>query len=554
MIANFLTDRIDKRSRPSDSDWGIPDNGGGRRSSRQTVPGDENGQTPGLRGLSEHDWPGGDSNGRREGRNGDGNGDGESQQYTVMVVASKQEPVYMGSSIRGRLDPVEGFLPSPGEMLNSLPNQRFFVTWFDSEPVFDRGRERWEVFSLSTLPQKYLPYRPYAIEPTIQSENTGPFRYIHRVISNVHRDDPLNLLSLPVRELSLLEKNDLASYLEIPLQETDREVFSAALNRFLEAWQSRRQQGILGNSRNEYMEKILAILFGFSTYQYNVNSRNYISVSDLVYFLENSKEGDCVEFSNSAALLGRLAGIPSRVVTGYLAAEGLQTVAHLRGLAALRSRIPVLQQFPFDDLFLVTDAHGHAWPQFYIPDYGWVDFEATLFAIPPIGFGDANLRDVVIPLFDENQVFAPVRAFPWRAVLWVLVFLFVLALLCAYALRYGREAFLYLNARQGGRKGARSLYLLLLAKLAADGKPIKPISKTAPEYARLFPEDHGGPFSSFAEIYTELRWRTFSDKTLEEKRFEALKDEYQKILDTQSKKSIAAFIVRVFSLRGLAYL
>jgi hypothetical protein len=380
------------------------------------------------------------------------------------------------------------------------------------------------------------------------------------VVSNVHQNDPLNLLRVPVRELSPLEKNDLASSLEIPLGETDREFFSTIMDGFLEAWQSRRDV-MLGNTRNEYMEKILAILYGFSEYQYNVNNNNYASISDLVYFLENSKEGDCVEFSNSAALLARIAGIPSRVVTGYLAAESLQTPAHLRGLAALRSRIPVLQQFPFDDLLLVTDAHGHAWPQFYIPDYGWVDFEATMFAIPPIGFGDANLRDVVIPLLDEEgQVFAPVRAFPWRAVLRVLAFLAALALVCAYALRYGREALLYAGTRQGGRKGARSLYLLLLAKLAADGKPIKPISKTAPEYARLFPEDPDesklshGPFSGFAEIYTELRWRTFSDKAKEERRFEALKEEYRKILDTQRKKGIAAFIVRIFSLRGLAYL
>jgi transglutaminase-like putative cysteine protease len=545
MIINLLTGQIDRMTKLSDNEWGIPDNGGGRRRGRVTIPGSEDGQTPNLRGLSEYDWPG---EGRRNRRGGDGE---QRQQYAVMVVASKQEPVYMGNAIRGRLDPVGGFLYSQDEALNRLSSQRFFVTWFDSEPVYDMGRRQWDVFSLSTLPQKFFPYRPFAIEPTVQSENSGPFRYIHRVVSNVHNDDPLNLIRRPVRELSSLEKIDLAPYLEFPLERADAGVFESHLENVLEAWRARREE-TMGEARNEYMEKIAAILLGFSGYQYNVNDNNTASVSDMINFLTNTKEGDCVEFSNTAALLGRLAGIPSRVVTGYMAAEGLQTIAHLRGLAALRSRIPVLREFPFEELFLVTDAHGHSWPQFYIPGYGWVDFEATRFAIPPIGFGDGNMRDVVIPLLDENQLFSPVRSFPWRAVLRVLAFLATAALLAAYAIRYGREAALSLGASRGGRQGARSLYLLLLARLAADGKPIKPASKTAPEYARLFPED--GSFTAFAAVYTELRWRNFSDKAEEDARFRTLMEEYRNILAANRRNGPGASIIRIFSLRGLAYL
>ena len=563
IIGNLLSDRIDRKTKPSDNDWGFNDGGGSDRKGRQVVPGNKDGQSPGLRGLSEHDWPSEGELGRQN--RGEGSG---GEQYAVMVVASKNEPVYMANAIRGRLDPVEGFLYSPEEALNRLPSQRFFVTWFDNEPVFDLGRKQWEVFSLSTLSNKYLPYRPYAIEPTIQSENSGPFRYIHRNVSNVHHDDPLNLLGVHVRELSPLEKNDLSLYLDLPLADDDREIFTAHLDRVLEAWQLRRDES-MGDTQNEYMEKIVAILLSFSDYQYHMNNNIRAPIADLVNFLLNTREGDCVEFSNSASLLGRLAGIPSRVVTGFLAADNLQTIAHLRGLAALRSRIPVLQQFPFNDLFLVTNAHAHSWTQFYIPDYGWLDFETTAFAIPPVGLGDGNLRDVVIPLLDEDQVFRSVRAFPWRAVLRALVFLLTLALLAAYVIRYGREAVLYMGTRQGGRAGARSLYLLLLARLAADGKPIKPVSKTASEYSAEYSEDYmrlfggkdtgtgsetGGPFAAFAEIYTELRWRDFSDKAEEESRFLALKAEYRKILTDSKRKGFWAIIVRVFSLRGLLYL
>jgi hypothetical protein len=582
VIANLLPDRIEGMSKPDDNDWGIPDNRGGRRPGRKILPNDGSGQQPGLRGLSEHDWPGEGEQGKRRGsRTGKGNGEGEErQQYTVMVVASKREPVYAGNSFRGKLDPARGFLPSPEESLNRLPFTRLLTTWFDNEPVFDRGRERQEVFSLSTLSPNFFPYRPFSVEPTILSEGTGPLRYIHRVSSDMYPGEPLELVLSGVRDLSAGEKNALAPYLEIPLTGTDLAVFGGYLDEALEDWQDKRGDylrsifswgGAWGVEKNtsRYMEEILAILVSFKSYQYNVSDNDDSSIAALTEFLLNTKDGDCVEFSNTVALLGRLAGIPSRVVTGYLAAESLQTPAHLRGLAALRSKIKVLQEFPFEDLYLVTDAHSHSWTQFYVPDYGWLDFESTSFAIPPLGMGNGNLRDVVIPLIDDTQVFSQVRAFPWRAVLRAVVSLLTAALLCAYLARYGREILLRIAARRGGRKGARSLYLLLLARLAADGKPIKPASKTAVEYAELFGEvssslsqkSRKGPrsatspfFTAFAALYTELRWREFKDSAERDERFRQLEEEYRNILRLTRRRGIPAFFIRIFSLRGLAYL
>jgi hypothetical protein len=555
MVINLLSDRIDRLSKPDDNDWGVPDEGGGRKG-RRTIPGNEDGQQPGLRGLSEYDWPGeGEQGRRRSSGKGKGNGEGEErQQYTVMVVASKKEPVYLGSSFRGLLDPVRGFLPTRDDPLNRLPNTRLFSTWFDAAPSYDRDRERLEVFSLSTLPQNFLPYRPVALEPTVLTEVSGPLRYMHRVVSAYHTADPLALVASPPRNLSDAEKRELAPYLEVPLPDDDRAIFAGHLEKALGDWEAAYGE----EYNNDHMESILAILLGFSDYQYNVSDNDNYSIAALEEFLLNTKDGDCVEFSNTAALLGRMAGIPSRVVTGYLAAGSLQTMAHLRGLAALRSKIKVLQEFPFEDLYLVTDAHAHSWPQFYIPGYGWVDFESTAFAIPPLGMGDGNMRDVVIPLIDENRVFSQVRTFPWRAVLRAVGFLAAAALLCAYLARYGREALLRIGTRRQGRQGARSLYLLLLARLAADGKPIKPASKTATEYAQLFGELSDPStlrsFTAFAALYSELRWREFKDPAEQEERFGHLRQEYQNILKAARRPGPRAFFIRIFSLRGLAYL
>jgi hypothetical protein len=554
-----------------DSERGMPKDADSRREGRRTLPRSGEGQQPGLRGISEYNWQ------NRTGRDRRGNGNSQdNRQYMVMIVASDREPVYMGNSFRGQLDSAEGFLMSHDEPLNVLSSQRFFVTWFNNEPDFDIGRERQEVFSLSTLPQKYLPWRPVSIDPTILSENSGPLRYIHQVVSNTHSGDPLLLVNTFSRNFSDFEKTILAPYFEIPLEENDMKNFTDWLNEALKSWQDNRE-AIVKNDRylweifsgreknlepvNDHLEKILAILTGFSKYQYNLSYSDDYSIASLKEFLLESKDGDCVEFSNTLALLGRLAGIPSRVVTGYLAAEGLQTVAHLRGIAALREKIPLLRDFPFDNLYMVTNLHSHSWTQFYIPDYGWLDFEATAFALPPLGNGDFNTWDVVIPLIDEERVFSAVKKFPWQAVFRAFGVMALFALVCAYLLRYGREAFLYFGARQGGRSGARCLYLLLLARLAADGKPVKPASKTALEYSELFRvqsktggEAESPHFKAFASIYTELRWRKFGDRVEMEERFNLLRQEYSSILKTTRRKGVLKGLLRMFSLRGLAYL
>ena len=556
IIENLVSDRIPQRI-DSSTERGIPQRGNGRR----TLPEGENGQGE-LRGISEHQWP------------GNGEGSGESRQYLVKIVASQREPVYMGNSFRGLLDPVNGFQTSSGEPVNDLAGQRLFVTWFNNERVFESGRVRQEIFSLSTLHHKYFPWRPFSADPVILNDNAGPLRYIHQVVSDIHPEDSLYLVNTRTRFLSDYEKTALAPYLEVTLEEGDRYQFETYVNNALDKWKKNRDSIIendgylksifrnASESGNTYLENIIALLVSFYNYQYNLSVSENHSIAALKEFLFYDMEGDCTEFSNTLALLGRLTGIPSRVVTGYLAAESLQTPAHLNGLALLQRQIPVLQEFPFEHLFMVTNLHSHSWTQFYIPGYGWIDFEATSFSIPPMGMGDFNNWDVVIPILDQNRTFSQVKKFPWQAVARAALALGILALVCAYILRYGREVILYAGSKKEGRSGTRSLYLLLLARLAADGRPVKPASKTAHEYAELFlekremhkSEEEIFHFRAFANIYAEIRWRECNSAEEMSERFLLLKKEYHNILISTKKRGLHHAIKRVFSLRGLAYL
>jgi transglutaminase-like putative cysteine protease len=79
----------------------------------------------------------------------------------------------------------------------------------------------------------------------------------------------------------------------------------------------------------------------------------------LVDFLLGDHAGDCQHFASAAALLLRLAGVPTRVVVGFAT-----------GVPEPRGR------------FTVRDVDAHAWIEVYFQGYGWVAFNPTPAAAP----------------------------------------------------------------------------------------------------------------------------------------------------------------------------
>ncbi|MDL2317559.1 DUF4129 domain-containing protein [Eubacteriales bacterium OttesenSCG-928-A19] len=76
------------------------------------------------------------------------------------------------------------------------------------------------------------------------------------------------------------------------------------------------------------------------------------------YFLLRGKEGYCTYFASAMAMMGRIAGLPTRYVEGYLAE-------------------------PSGGIALVTSKQAHAWTEVYFDGFGWVAFDAT----PPQSMG-----------------------------------------------------------------------------------------------------------------------------------------------------------------------
>ena len=73
------------------------------------------------------------------------------------------------------------------------------------------------------------------------------------------------------------------------------------------------------------------------------------------YFLFHAKRGYCDYYASAMVVLSRGAGLPARLVTGYIGGYYDENL----------------------DAYLVTADLAHAWAEIYFPGYGWIIFEPT---------------------------------------------------------------------------------------------------------------------------------------------------------------------------------
>ena len=529
-VSNLLNRTADSRPIPMD-EWGDGLPNGSLRGQGMDGMG-EDGMDGDANGLADH--PGGGLEGVPADQWGaTGDGSAPTEQRAVMVVASSREPIYAADGYHNRFDPVRGFQRAQNEPLNDLVHMRLIGTWENRDRSFDRGRTRQNVRFFSTIPDRVLQYRPLAVEPTVFRSNYYPFSYFYNSVSQLSVAPQGELRR--ARGLTESDRERLQDYLQIDLRESDRAVFQ----RFLDE----RVPTDLTQ-----VETIQAILRAFSDFQYKAGFVDNTSTSHMVRFVDLTQTGDCVEFSNTAAILGRMVGIPSRVVTGYLAARGLQTMSHVQGLWVLQQQIPELAEFHLRDLYLVTTSHRHSWVQYYVPGYGWVDFEPTQYAIPPAPGDDPNDLAVVIPMIDPRTERFPGFVFPWREVARLLGLLAIATLVGLYAYRYGREGYLVSTARRRGSDGSRALYTALLMKLAAAGYDIKRPSQTPLEYAQRHAELH-----DFAADYTRLRYHVLAPEDERQSMWQSLQQRYRDAVRASRRDGLRGALRRLFSLRGLQY-
>jgi hypothetical protein len=90
-------------------------------------------------------------------------------------------------------------------------------------------------------------------------------------------------------------------------------------------------------------------------YRYTLNPKRGAGENPLEDFLFYSKEGYCEHYATAMAILLRHAGIPSRIVTGYIQGQWNE----------------------YGKYFLVRQLDAHSWVEVYIDGAGWTTFDPT---------------------------------------------------------------------------------------------------------------------------------------------------------------------------------
>lgn len=475
---------------------------------------------------------------------------GNGKQYAVMIVRSAEKNIYAASQYLGAFDKVKGIVtfkeiygdmpPDTGydkideESFNLLKNQRFLETWQYRFTQPEEFRETSSAFFMSALPDRTVPYLPILIEPTVYTSENYPFAYSYNsesLISPLKINMLVQFEALPFTEE---EKEELAPYIDIPLSEEHKEIFDDYL----------KEENI---ENLNYNEKILAIMNSFSQFQYELGFEDNTSVEKIANFALEKFPGDCTELSNLAAFLGRLSGIPSRVVLGYLASENLQSANHIQALEVLKESLPVIKDVPISELLLVTTAHKHSWVQYYVPQFGWVDFDATSFAIPPI-MGDPNSADLVIPIIRGEGQNPESYIFPWKVLLTLILAIFI----CIALTLYFYKAFLLCSFSVKSKKPAaisfESRYRYILHRFFLSGRTMKTRSMTPTEYGQKEKD-----FALFAQLFTELLYQENYSAGMREETLAVFDEEYKKLLSLSIPKEFSGKIKAFFSMRGIFY-
>lgn len=138
------------------------------------------------------------------------------------------------------------------------------------------------------------------------------------------------------------------------------------------------------------------------------------------YFLFDLQRGYCDYYATAFVVMARSLGIPARFATGYAPGSWLS----------------------MGQEWLITEAEAHAWPEVYLPGYGWLAFEPTagrpaLDRLPPVRLLEPGqfANQPLSPLPPDVGEEAQGIPWNWQMLLWLIPLGGGLALLIRWALR-----------------------------------------------------------------------------------------------------------------------
>jgi len=207
--------------------------------------------------------------------------------------------------------------------------------------------------------------RPFEI-PSGAILARGDYLWSVQTIRKARRYEVVSSLGTAGKELTPGERREA---LEVPAW------ISPAVRELAQSWatQSSSPRAVVNS----------ALQFFQSGFRYSLSPGQYRR-NDLEQFLFHRRIGFCEHYAASFATLMRLAGIPARVVVGYLGGE-------------------------YNDLghfFLVRQADTHAWCEVWLPESGWTRVDPTTAVAPGRASLDLNSfleRDIASGQMEARQ-------------------------------------------------------------------------------------------------------------------------------------------------------
>jgi transglutaminase-like putative cysteine protease len=115
-------------------------------------------------------------------------------------------------------------------------------------------------------------------------------------------------------------------------------------------------------------------------YKYTLNLTWKPGPQPVSTFLFESKSGHCEYFASSMALILRAAGIPTRLINGFLMGE----------------------YNPVGEDYIVRESDAHSWIEVYVPGHDWMEFDPTP---PDPNHHDMDLAQQISHYFDAMELF-----------------------------------------------------------------------------------------------------------------------------------------------------
>jgi transglutaminase-like putative cysteine protease len=124
------------------------------------------------------------------------------------------------------------------------------------------------------------------------------------------------------------------------------------------------------------------------------------AVTDVAdYFLFDLRKGYCDYYATAFVVLARLAGLPARFATGYAVGDWN----------------------PVEQVWVISEAEAHSWPEVYFPDYGWIPFEPTAGrpTLTRIGLPESGSGNFAVAPPAPAAPEAPAEPWNWQLLFWL---------------------------------------------------------------------------------------------------------------------------------------